>query len=51
MAFINLEAMVQTMTAWYTSGAYDMEPLDQELMATIQHTTNPGLDSLADMVW
>jgi hypothetical protein len=50
MAFINLEAMVQTMTAWYTSGAYDMEPLDRELMNTIRHTNNPGLDSMTDTV-
>jgi len=45
IAFENLKRMVQTVNAWFASGVYDTEPVNEVLYAEIRQRINPRLPS------
>lgn len=43
VSFMSLEMMVETIIEWYVSGAYNMQPLDEQRTKQIWRTLNPGI--------
>lgn len=43
LCFLNIEAMIITLTEWYQSGAYRLKTLNEPLKLQIWHRINPGL--------